>query len=114
MVVGVIRRALLVLVLALLVSASEALPQPSVSAIPSPSVVAGLPAAHRVGGAYRNLDPEYHRAPLWARARSLIVGGTWLVGERSWWPSSAEEGRKATLVTSVYTTEQLLGLKKKT
>jgi RND superfamily putative drug exporter len=47
--------------------------------------------------------------------RSICVPAiTWLVGERSWWPSSAEEGRKATLVTSVYTTEQLLGLKKKT
>ena len=73
----------LLLVLALLVGASEAAPAQSVSAaISPPAVVAGLPAAPRVGGKFRNLDPEYHRATLWARARALIVGGTWLVGER--------------------------------
>jgi N-acyl-phosphatidylethanolamine-hydrolysing phospholipase D len=73
----------LLLVLALLVGASEAAPPQSVSAaISPPAVVAGLPAAPRVGSRFHNLDPEYHRAPLWARARSLIVGGTWLVGER--------------------------------
>ena len=83
MAVGVVRQAVLVFVLALLVGASEALPQQSVSAaIPSPTVVTGLPSAPRVGSRFRNLDPEYHRASLWARARSLIVGGTWLVGER--------------------------------
>ena len=37
---------------------------------------------------------------------------TWLFGEKSWWPSSAEDGRKSTLVTSVYTTEQLLGVER--
>jgi len=68
------RQALWLLVLALLVGAGEAAPQPS--------VVAGIPPAPRVGGKFRNLDPEYHRASMWARARSLIVGGTWLVGER--------------------------------
>jgi len=73
----------LLLVLALLVGASEAAPPQSVAAaISPPAVVAGLPAAPRVGGRFHNLDPEYHRATLWARARSLIVGGTWLVGER--------------------------------
>jgi L-ascorbate metabolism protein UlaG (beta-lactamase superfamily) len=74
----------LLLVLALLVGASEAAPPQSVSAaIAPPAVVAGLLAAPRVGGKFRNLDPEYHRATMWARARSLIVGGTWLVGERN-------------------------------
>jgi N-acyl-phosphatidylethanolamine-hydrolysing phospholipase D len=73
----------LLLVLALFVGASEAAPPQSVSAaISPPAVVAGLPAAPRVGGRFQNLDPEYHRATLLARARSLIVGGTWLVGER--------------------------------
>jgi len=76
--------AALLLVLALLVGASEAAPPQSVSAaISPPAIVAGLPAAPRVGGKFRNLDPEYHRATLWARARSLVVGGTWLVGERN-------------------------------
>jgi RND superfamily putative drug exporter len=46
--------------------------------------------------------------------RSICVPAiTWLVGERSWWPSSAKDGRKATLVTGVYSTEQLLGIKRK-
>jgi putative drug exporter of the RND superfamily len=43
--------------------------------------------------------------------RSICVPAlTWLFGERSWWPSSAEAGRKATLVTGVYTTQELLGV----
>jgi RND superfamily putative drug exporter len=43
--------------------------------------------------------------------RSICVPAlTWLVGERSWWPSSAEDGRKATLVTGVFTTQELLGV----
>jgi L-ascorbate metabolism protein UlaG (beta-lactamase superfamily) len=72
----------LCLVLALVVGASEAAPRPSApAAVTSPAVVAGLPAAPRVGNTFRNLDPDYHRASLWARARSLIIGGTWLVGE---------------------------------
>ncbi|PYN86860.1 MAG: metallohydrolase [Candidatus Rokuibacteriota bacterium] len=82
MVAGVARQALLFVVLALLVGASEALPQPVPAAIPAPAVGGGLSAAPRVGSTFRNLDPSYHRASLWARARSLIVGGTWLVGER--------------------------------
>jgi RND superfamily putative drug exporter len=43
--------------------------------------------------------------------RSICVPAlTWLFGERSWWPSSADDGRKATLVTSVFTTQELLGV----
>ncbi len=74
MVARAARQALLLLVLALLVGAREASPQQS--------VFAGLSPAPRSGSTFRNLDPEYHRASLWTRARSLIVGGTWLVGER--------------------------------
>ncbi len=45
--------------------------------------------------------------------RSICVPAlTWLFGERSWWPSSAESGRKSTLVTSVYTTQELLGVER--
>src|SRR5437899_12225485 len=78
-----VRHAVLFLVLAVVVSATEASPPQSVpAALPTPSVVAGLPPAQRVGNKFRNLDPEYHRASLWVRARSLIIGGTWLVGER--------------------------------
>ncbi len=83
MVAPTARQALLLLVLALVVSASEATPQQSVpAAIPTPTIVAGLPPAQRVGSTFRNLDPDYRRAPLLTRARSLILGGTWLVGER--------------------------------
>jgi len=81
-VAAIARQALLSLVLALLIGASEALPQSVPAAISRPTVVAGLPAAPHVGGRFRNLDPNYHRASFWTRARSLIVGGTWLVGER--------------------------------
>ena len=57
--------------LALLVSASEALPPASASAaISSPTVVAGLPPAQRVGRTFRNLDPDYHRASVWAARRA--------------------------------------------
>jgi len=78
-----VRHALILLVLALIVSASEASPPYSASAVISTQgVVAGLAPAQRVGNTFRNLDPEYHRASLWIRARSLIIGGTWLVGER--------------------------------
>jgi RND superfamily putative drug exporter len=37
---------------------------------------------------------------------------TWLFGERSWWPSSAEEGDKATVVSGVFSTQELLGVKR--
>jgi len=44
--------------------------------------------------------------------RSICVPAlTWLFGERSWWPSSAAQGDRAAVVTGVYTTEQLLGVK---
>jgi len=77
------RHGILLLVLAFVVSASEASPQSAVSAsLPAPTVVAGLQHAPRVGKTFRNLDPEYHRASIWIRARSLIIGGTWLIGER--------------------------------
>ena len=83
MVARTVRHSVLLLVLAVVVSATEASPPQSVpAALPTPSVVAGLPPAQRVGNKFRNLDPEYHRASLWVRARSLIIGGTWLVGER--------------------------------
>ena len=85
MVARTVRHSVLLLVLAVVVGATEASPPQSVTAAlptPTPSVVAGLPPAQRVGNKFRNLDPEYHRASLWVRARSLIIGGTWLVGER--------------------------------
>jgi RND superfamily putative drug exporter len=37
---------------------------------------------------------------------------TWLFGERSWWPSNAEEGDKSTLVSGVFSTQELLGVKR--
>jgi RND superfamily putative drug exporter len=45
--------------------------------------------------------------------RSICVPAiTWLLGERSWWPSTAARGDRATLVTGVYTAKELLGVKK--
>jgi N-acyl-phosphatidylethanolamine-hydrolysing phospholipase D len=77
------RPVVLLVFLVLVFGAGEAAPPQSVSAtLQAPGVVAGLPAAQRAGNTFRNLDPNYHRASMWARARSLIVGGTWLVGER--------------------------------
>jgi N-acyl-phosphatidylethanolamine-hydrolysing phospholipase D len=74
----------LLLVLALVVSAGEA-SSPSVRAsslpLPAPTAVAGLQPAQRIGNAFRNHDPEYRRASIWLRARSVILGGTWLIGE---------------------------------
>ena len=37
---------------------------------------------------------------------------TWLFDERSWWPSSAAEGDKATLVSGVHSTQELLGVER--
>ena len=37
---------------------------------------------------------------------------TWLFDERSWWPSSAKEGDKATVVSGVFSTQELLGVKR--
>jgi RND superfamily putative drug exporter len=46
--------------------------------------------------------------------RSICVPAlTWLIGDRSWWPSRAEEGRKATVVTGIYTTQDLLRARRK-
>ena len=36
----------------------------------------------------------------------------WLFDERSWWPSSAKEGDKATVVSGVFSTQELLGVKR--
>jgi L-ascorbate metabolism protein UlaG (beta-lactamase superfamily) len=78
-----IRPVVSLVLLVLVFGAGEAAPPQSVPAtLQAPSVVAGLPPALHAGGGFRNLDPNYHRASIWARARSLIVGGTWLVGER--------------------------------
>jgi N-acyl-phosphatidylethanolamine-hydrolysing phospholipase D len=75
------RRAVLLLALALAVSAGQASPQAVPAALSNPAAVVGLTPAQRVGSAYKNLDPEYRRASAWARARSFILGATWLVGE---------------------------------
>jgi len=75
------QRAVLLLVLALVVSAGEATPQPIPAALSTPAVIAGLAPAESVGRAFRNLDPRYHRASLWVRAQSVILGGTWLIRE---------------------------------
>ena len=76
------QRAVLLLVLALVVSAGEASPQSIPASLATPPVVAGLSPAPRAGSVFRNLDPEYHRASLWTRIHSVVLGGTWLVGER--------------------------------
>jgi len=76
------QRAVLLLVLALVVSAGEATPQSIPATLATPRVIAGLTPAESVGRVFRNLDPTFHRASLWARAQSVIRGGTWLVGER--------------------------------
>ena len=77
------RPVVLLVFLVLVFGASEAAPPQSVPAtLQTPGVVAGLPPAQHADHRFRNLDPNYHRASMWARARSLIVGGTWLVGER--------------------------------
>ncbi len=82
MVVRIGQRAVLLLVLALVAGAGEAsLTSVPASTLPAPTVVAGLQPAQRVGSAFRNLDPAYHRASLWTRVHSVILGGTWLVRE---------------------------------
>src|SRR6185312_12826816 len=80
---GHIARALLAVVLSVCCACSgagEASPgapgrDPAISRIP------GLSAAPSVNGAFRNLDPDYHRAGYVARLRSLVLGATWLVAE---------------------------------
>jgi RND superfamily putative drug exporter len=45
--------------------------------------------------------------------RSVCVPAlTWICGEKAWWPSRADAGRKATVVTGIYTTQELLGVKR--
>jgi len=75
------QRAVLLLVLALIVSAGEATPQPIPVTLGAPAAIAGLAPAERTGKIFHNLDPKFHRASLWIRAQSAILGGTWLVGE---------------------------------
>ena len=78
------RLAIFLVALALAVSAGQASPQSAQSApsaLANPALVAGLTPAQRVGNVYRNLDPDYQRASVWARGRSFVVGATWLVGE---------------------------------
>ncbi len=76
------QRAVLLLVLALAVSVGEASPQSVPAVLPTPAAIASFTPAQRVGSAFRNIDPEYRRASLWTRVHFLILGGTWLVGER--------------------------------
>ena len=43
--------------------------------------------------------------------RSIVVPAiTWLVGDHAWWPSTAPAGRRASVVSGVYTTRELLGV----
>ena len=45
--------------------------------------------------------------------RSICVPAlTWLFDERGWWPSSAKEGDNATVVSGVFSTQELLGVKR--
>ena len=52
------------------------------AAFPSPTVIAGLTPAPRVGSAFRNLDPAYHRASMATRFLYLLFEGSWLAGSR--------------------------------
>jgi N-acyl-phosphatidylethanolamine-hydrolysing phospholipase D len=75
------RRAVLLLILALLVASGPAAPlQPPVT-LASQTAIAGFTPAPHIGSAFKNLDPEYRRAPMWLRARAFIVGATWLASE---------------------------------
>ncbi len=81
---GSTRRALLALLLAFCCassSAGEAFSTPPRLA-PLISSTPGFTAARSANGAFKNLDPEYHRAGYGARLRSLVLGATWLVPER--------------------------------
>jgi N-acyl-phosphatidylethanolamine-hydrolysing phospholipase D len=75
------RRAIFLLILTLLVGAGPTSLQPIPSTLAGPTASAGFTPAPHVGSAFRNLDPEYHRAPMWLRARAFIVGATWLASE---------------------------------
>jgi len=75
------RRALFLLILALLVAHGPVSPHPLAATQPGPTVVAGLTPAPHSGSVFRNLDPEYKRAPMLMRARAFVVGATWLASE---------------------------------
>jgi N-acyl-phosphatidylethanolamine-hydrolysing phospholipase D len=79
------RLALFVLCLAFLCasSAGEGLAQSSRTAVTAAAPASiGISPAHRVGSGFKNLDPDYRRASVWARAHSFVFGGTWLIAER--------------------------------
>src|SRR5262245_23872573 len=52
------------------------------SLAPTISSVAGFAQAHWIHGAFKNIDPDYHRASWGIRLRSLITGATWFSPER--------------------------------
>src|SRR4030095_15421596 len=68
------RRAVFLLILALLAGHRPVSPQSTPAPRPGPPVVAGFTPAPRVGSVFRNLDPEYPRAPLWMGARAARLG----------------------------------------
>jgi L-ascorbate metabolism protein UlaG (beta-lactamase superfamily) len=68
--------ALTALLLAGPAAASEA--TVSTAALSGRSVIAGLAPAQRVGSAFRNFDPAYHRTALLVRFFSALVDGSWL------------------------------------
>src|SRR5262249_25559255 len=75
------RCALFLLILALLVAHGPVSPHPLAATQPGPTVVAVLTPAPHSGSVFRNLDPEYKRAPMLMRARAFVVGATWLASE---------------------------------
>jgi N-acyl-phosphatidylethanolamine-hydrolysing phospholipase D len=75
------RRAVLLLILALLVGSGPEPLQPIPATFASPTAVAGFTPAPHVGSAFKNLDPNYRRAPMWMRVRAFVVGATWLASE---------------------------------
>lgn len=52
---------------------------PDAARWPQPVAAAELRAQpwHHTASGFRNLDPDYHRASMLARAASFVVGGTW-------------------------------------
>jgi L-ascorbate metabolism protein UlaG (beta-lactamase superfamily) len=90
-----LQRSLSALVLALVAGVAAASELVSAAAAPAQTVIAGLAPAQRVGSAFRNLDPAYHRASPAARFLALLLDGSWLSGSRvaplalaAWDPSS--------------------------
>ena len=75
------RALLLVFVLALASPAGAEAPTLSAPASLTGHLAAAFGPAQRVAGSFKNLDPKYHRAGIWARFLSFTVGGTWLVPE---------------------------------